>query len=327
MDEHELKEIESILSYQFQNKALLIQAFTRSSYAKEHNTLDNEVLEFLGDTVLNQVVVSRLINHFTTEDDEGLDSEVDENTLTDYKIKLVNKKVLATRTDKLDLVSYLLIGKGDRKIKVTDQDSVKEDLFEAIVGAVAIDSNYNWDELNNLIDVMLDIDEFIENDFQESDENSIGELQTWFQKKGYSVPDYQFQENYNYSGNQWNCHLYLNNNRFEGNADTKIEAKKMCAQNVIDFLVENSQYYSMKDEIEAPLLEKAINQLQELSQKGYFSTPVYEFEEEQSEGEIIWTVRVDINEYDFYCEGTGSSKKEAKKQAAYRMLDEILELD
>lgn len=327
MDENELREVESILSYQFQNKALLIQAFTRSSYAKEHNTMDNEVLEFLGDTVLGQVVVSRLINHFTIEGDEGLDSKVDENTLTDYKIKLVNKKILAARIDKLDLVTYLLVGKGDEKIKVTDKDSVKEDLFEAIVGAVTIDTNYNWDKLNDLIDVMLDIDEFFGNNFQEAYENSIRKLQTWFQKKGYGVPNYHFEESYNYSGNLWHCHLFLNDNRFEGKADTKIEAKKICAQNVMNYLTGNNLCHSMKDEIKEPRLNNAINQLQELSQKGYFTTPVYEFEEEQREGEIVWTVRVDINEYDFYFESTGSSKKEAKKQAAFRMLEEILKLD
>jgi ribonuclease-3 len=327
METNELQEIENILSYQFQNQELLIQAFTRSSYAKEHDTRDNEVLEFIGDTVLNQIVVSRLIDHYASEDDYGLDSDLDESMLTDYKIKLVNKKILSHRIDVLGLANYLLLGKGDKKNKVAKQDSVKEDLFEAIVGAVAIDSDYNWNELNNLIDVMLDIDTFIDNDFKEAEDNSIGELQNWFQKKGQGVPGYEFHENKYYRDNEWYCYLDFNYRRFDGQAETKIEAKKICAQNVIDWLVENDQFYSIKDEISEISLDKAINNLQELAQKEYFSTPSYEYEENFSEGGVTWTARIDIEEYDFYCTGTASTKKEAKKQAAMRMLEEILELD
>ena len=328
MEQNVLDEIEHILSYQFRNKMLLVQAFTRSSYAKEHNTIDNEVLEFLGDTILNQLVVSRLIGYYTNEEDGGLNSELSESHLTEYKIKLVNKNILSSRIDILCLSSYLLLGKGDKKNKVYNQDSVKEDLFEAIIGAVTIDSDYDWDVLSDLIDTMLDIDSYIANDFEETDENSIGALQSWSQKRGYGAPEYSFREVNNFfSGQEWHCYLNIGYNRFEGKADSKIDAKKICAQRVIDWLIESGSYYNMADEIDEPTLDKAINQLQELSQKGYFSNPTYEFEESQEEGEVAWESRIDIDEYDFYYTGSGSTKKEAKKEAAYNMLLEVLKLE
>ena len=62
--------IEKVIGYEFSNEALLIQAFTRESYAKEQRVkgLDcegNEQLEFFGDTVLGYLVVSGAFDNFT----------------------------------------------------------------------------------------------------------------------------------------------------------------------------------------------------------------------------------------------------------------------
>ena len=50
-----MEQLEQIIGYTFQNKKLLRQALTHSSYANEKKTgnyKDNERLEFLGDAVL-----------------------------------------------------------------------------------------------------------------------------------------------------------------------------------------------------------------------------------------------------------------------------------
>ena len=49
--------------------------------------------------------------------------------------------MLAQRIDKLDLAQFLILGKGDQKKHVQEEASVKEDLFEAILGTVALDCN------------------------------------------------------------------------------------------------------------------------------------------------------------------------------------------
>ena len=69
----QLKELEEKISYHFQDKHLLAQALTHSSYANEHR-LDhnhcNERLEFLGDAVL-EIVTSDFLYHKYTEKPEG----------------------------------------------------------------------------------------------------------------------------------------------------------------------------------------------------------------------------------------------------------------
>lgn len=47
----------------------------------------------------------------------------------------------------------------------------------------------------------------------------------------------------------------------------------------IGYLDNNGLLYTMSDEISEPSPEKAINQLQELAQKGYFTMPIYDFKE------------------------------------------------
>lgn len=230
-----LKEIEHIIKYQFHNKELLKQAFTRSSYGKEHNTNHNEVLEFLGDTVLSQVIVSRLVDRFTKVNYNGLSSYRTEEQLTVYKSKLINKKMLSSRIDKLGLTDYLIASAGDMKINIQKQSSVKADLFEAIIGAIAVDSNYDRDKLNKAIDNMLNPDSYINDDFKKIDNNYVGDLQEWYQKHGYDLPVYQFR----IEENGYYCNLVFDYTNFEGKAHSKSEAKKKCAKQAINYLIDN----------------------------------------------------------------------------------------
>ena len=68
-------------------------------------------------------------------------SNYSESELTEIKKLLVQKKTLASRIDDLGLSNYLLMGHGDIIQNIGAENSVKEDLFEAILGAIAIDCN------------------------------------------------------------------------------------------------------------------------------------------------------------------------------------------
>jgi len=52
-----LDDVQKKIGYWFDNEDLLLQAFTRSSYSSQHGGENNEVLEFLGDRVLDFYVV------------------------------------------------------------------------------------------------------------------------------------------------------------------------------------------------------------------------------------------------------------------------------
>ena len=53
MEKQDLKEIQRKIGYQFNNIALLFQAFTRKSYSNQFGGENNEVLEFLDDEILD----------------------------------------------------------------------------------------------------------------------------------------------------------------------------------------------------------------------------------------------------------------------------------
>lgn len=74
---------------------------------------------------------------------------------------------------------------------------------------------------------------------------------------------------------------------------------------------------SIKDEINNPNRNMAINQLVTLARRGYFSLPTYEFKESHDEdGNPIWECECHIDEYEDYCFAESSSKKDAKKMGS-----------
>ena len=89
-------EIENSIGYEFKNKQLLTQAFTRSSYHYEHpEDQDNEVLEFYGDAVLSLVISDILLEKYTDQDGSGMYSFRTEGDLSALRSALTNKRYLA----------------------------------------------------------------------------------------------------------------------------------------------------------------------------------------------------------------------------------------
>ena len=105
--------IEDVIGYVFDNKQLISQAFTRSSYHYEHpEDQDNEVLEFVGDSVLSLIVVNILCKEYTGMDGSGYYSCRDEGDLSALKSALVNKQFLAKQMGKLCMNRFTAIRRG-----------------------------------------------------------------------------------------------------------------------------------------------------------------------------------------------------------------------
>jgi len=131
-----VEEIEKVIEYTFTDKSLLIEAFTHSSYANEHkNTADYEKLEFIGDATVEYIVSLSLVRIFPT---------AKEGVLSKKRASLVNANCLSKIIDNLDLIKYLNVGgTGDLESKIRDSEKVRCDVFEAIVGAILLDSGKN----------------------------------------------------------------------------------------------------------------------------------------------------------------------------------------
>lgn len=348
MNNEDYTTIEQQIGYEFHNRLLLQQAFTRKSYTNEtHDGENNEVLEFIGDKVLDMIVVKSLSEYFgEINDSDEFECEYTEGKLTEIKKKLVESKMLSARIDELGFAEYLIMGKGDRKINAQDDAHVKEDLFEAILGAVAIDSDWDIDSMQDAVEMMLHLDHYIENGFDD-DLDYVSIVQQWYQKQTGDLPDYNFISLTDYnresifrmhgylrqrnrieiSDGNFVCELRIDNGEpFVGFGYSKSQARAVAAKLAYDYLDEEELLFTMSEEIDEPTPENAINQLQELAQKGYFSMPEYDFEENHDDnGNPIWTCSCSIKEYDYYYSDTSGSKKEAKRQAAYQMLLYVLE--
>ncbi|MDD3124086.1 MAG: ribonuclease III domain-containing protein [Candidatus Izemoplasmatales bacterium] len=329
-----LDDVQRQISYWFDNIDLLFQAFTRRSYSEENGGENNEVLEFIGDRVLDFYVTKILMDRYgytksqlddfdADEDDDEfvVDTYTNEGSLTAIKKKLVKKKMLAHRIDKLGFKDFLRMGNGDIQQHKENEDSVKEDLFEAILGAIAIDSNWNTDELENVVDFMLNMDHFLTHGLTEEDDY-VGLVQQWNQKENGEVPEYEFEEIY--SGG-FKAYLSLDTPRgtmrYYAEGNSKAEARANVAEFAYNDLDEHDELFTIMDELPEELtLENSINTLQELAQKGYVSMPEYYLPEDQVydyNGNPRWMCTCTIRSHALEEIVYATSKKTAKKYAAY----------
>ncbi|MBQ7504033.1 MAG: ribonuclease III [Ruminococcus sp.] len=128
-----MKEFEKLIDYNFNNRKLLQQALTHSSYANEHrgrNIKHNERLEFLGDAVLSIVVADYIYANCP---------DLPEGELTKLRSALVCEKALYKFGKMIKLGSFLYFSKGEKNGGGADRPSIVADAFEAVIAAIYLD--------------------------------------------------------------------------------------------------------------------------------------------------------------------------------------------
>ena len=333
--------IENTIGYKFNNRDLLQQAFVRRSYSEENGGQNNEVLEFIGDKALDLAVVRLMMTRFgrITEDKEWSEfkltspryfkTRLGEGKFTDIKKMLVQKNALARCMDRLGFHVQLIMGDGDIAQGVQNQASVKEDLFEAIIGAVALDSKWDLSKITYVVDTMLDLDAFFNNeDFDvEYDGNYVSWLQEWTQSQGYGLPDYFYKRDLD---DLFYCYLTIKGDDFKlqkfGRGPSHAKARADVAYKTFIWLRENGYIKSkFEDAVGEPIYEEATRQINELFKKKLIGKPIYEFTQEYDEdGNPYWYCFLNINNYDKTFEGYGDTKKEAQRNAGYDFLCYIM---
>ena len=138
--------LENKIGYKFKNPELLREALTHSSYAneliqKKIPTRSNERLEFLGDVVLEIVASTYIFKEFT---------DVPEGELSSLCSLLVKGGASSSYAKKLGLGNYILFSKGEEK-NGKNTDSNLEDAFEALLGAMYLDSDCSIDAATNFL--------------------------------------------------------------------------------------------------------------------------------------------------------------------------------
>jgi ribonuclease-3 len=137
-------EIEEIIGYTFADKAILVRAFTHPSLKSAVNE-NYQTIEFLGDSILDFVIAEKLM----------LDNpDINEGELTKRRASVVSEQPLADAIGRVRLTEFMQFGIGERRHKIYQNDSVKSDLFEAIVGAIYLDGGI--EPAKNFVLKMLD---------------------------------------------------------------------------------------------------------------------------------------------------------------------------
>lgn len=174
--------IEKRLGYTFKVKDHLTLAFVHSSFINENKTPvneSNERLEFLGDAVLGLIMAEYLFSDFPN---------YSEGALSHLRSKLIESSSCSKFLKKLEIETYILMGKGEKKNFLAKlNSSIMADLFEAIIGAIYLDGG------------LKSAKEFVFSNFKEEIEETVNsplrnwkaELQDYSQKKYQKIPVYK----------------------------------------------------------------------------------------------------------------------------------------
>jgi ribonuclease-3 len=162
------------VDYRFTDEQLLVEALTHRSRGANNY----ERLEFLGDSVLNLVVTARLYE---------MKPDAQEGDLSRMRARLVRGVTLSDIAAGIGLGQQLILGEGELKSGGYRRASILADAFEALLGAIFLDSDYAscrkviLDFFDPLIARLPDVEEL-------KDAKTL--LQEWLQGRGLPLPEY-----------------------------------------------------------------------------------------------------------------------------------------
>ena len=218
-----MEKLQKNINYHFNDTALLKQALTHRSVNKNNN----ERLEFLGDSILGCVISQELYHRFPL---------VDEGQLSRLRSSLVRGQTLAKLAKSINLSETLLLGQGELKSGGFRRESIQADAFEAILGAIFLDSDYV-----TVSAVILKLYDELLSDASPDDslKDFKTQLQELLQKKGHSLPIYELIKTKGQDHNAVfyvSCHIKEFNLSVEENAKSIKRAEQACAELILESL-------------------------------------------------------------------------------------------
>jgi ribonuclease-3 len=167
--------LQQALGYTFSRPDLLAQALTHRSYG----ALNNERLEFLGDSVLNCSVARALYDAFP---------DLPEGSLSRLRANLVRQETLAEIAAALKLGDSLRLGEGELKSGGFRRPSILADALESLFGAVFLDAGFDAAQrvVRGLFDPLV-----AQIDPKASGKDAKTQLQELLQSRRLPLPDYR----------------------------------------------------------------------------------------------------------------------------------------
>jgi ribonuclease-3 len=213
------------LGYQPGDPALFEQALKHRSAGSGHN----ERLEFLGDAVLNLIVANYLYQQYP---------DADEGALSRLRASVVSGESLARVALALELGPALALGAGELKTGGFRRESILADAFEAVCGAVFLESGFEATRtlfLRALAPSLAGLDAAALN-APEGQKDAKTRLQEWLQGQGMPLPHYQVLEVNGESHAQTfrvSCRIDAAKASAEGEGHSRRRAEQAAAQQLL----------------------------------------------------------------------------------------------
>ncbi len=212
----------ALTGYQFRQADLLEQALTHRSYSRQ---LNNERLEFLGDSILNLIISNHIYKRF---------GAADEGDLSRIRASLVKEETLAEVARRIGLGDYIYLGGGELKSGGFRRASILADALEALIGAIYLDSDYIQTE-TAVLHLYRERLENIDADANLRDPKT--RLQEYLQAIKNSLPCYQVEQTTGKAHDQVftvSCKLVDLDMQSNGTGSSRKKAEQQAAQKILD---------------------------------------------------------------------------------------------
>ncbi|MDB4661801.1 ribonuclease III [Gammaproteobacteria bacterium] len=213
-----LKDLQTQLCYVFKDETLLELALTHKSYS---SSLNNERLEFLGDSILNSIISEYLFSRFTNQK-EGL--------LTRMRAYLVKAETLTIKAEELSLEKLIQLSKGTANLSKERKNSILEGAFEAVIGAIFIDGGWNASKEITLKTFSKNL-EALSEDMSFKDPKT--ELQELFQSNKIELPKYELED---LGNNNFSCTVNYDEMMFRSSGASKRIAETNVAMQLLAYI-------------------------------------------------------------------------------------------
>lgn len=169
-----LRALQRRLGHEFADAGLLQQALTHRSAG----AVNNERLEFLGDSILNFVIAAALFESC---------ADASEGDLSRLRASLVRGSTLAVIARELELGALLILGPGEKRNGSRRRDSILADAVEALLGAIHTEAGFAETRR-----VILDLFDYRLHHLPKADDTKDAKtrIQEWLQARGRELPDY-----------------------------------------------------------------------------------------------------------------------------------------
>lgn len=218
--------LEERIGYQFNEPQLMAESLTHPSLAYESRKphFDNQRLEYLGDAVIQLVLTHELFRRYP---------KFSEGKLTKLRSQLVSREALCNFSNVIDLGAHLRLGKGEEANGGRERPSNLADAFEALAGAIYLDSGIESVKTFLFRNLGTAIEELIH---QSDEPNPKGALQERLQAISPSSPTYNIvsQEGPDHQKSFVAEVVWEGKNLGTGTGSSKKEAETAAAMDALD---------------------------------------------------------------------------------------------